>query len=48
VGPGPDTTEKHVVRQAKLKKWTPDRSGALLNYADVQLPSGLIINGLRS
>jgi len=33
--------------QSKLKKWTPRRSGALLGYADVHLPSGLVINGLR-
>jgi DNA-binding cell septation regulator SpoVG len=36
-----------VVRQAKLKKWPPRRSRALLGFCSVQLPSGMISNDLR-
>jgi DNA-binding cell septation regulator SpoVG len=47
LAPRPDTAEEHVCRQARLKKWMPRRSGALLGFCSVQLPSGLVINGLR-
>jgi len=30
-----------------LMKWTPRRSGALLGFCSVQLPSGMILNDLR-
>jgi DNA-binding cell septation regulator SpoVG len=34
-------------RQAKLKKWTAHRSGALIGFVSVQLPSGMIVHDLR-
>ncbi len=32
---------------ARLKKWTPHRSGALLGFCSVQLPSGMILHDIR-
>jgi hypothetical protein len=34
-------------RQAKLKKWTPHRSGALVAFFSIEMSSGLIINDAR-
>jgi DNA-binding cell septation regulator SpoVG len=46
-GQPPHTTEKHAVRQARFKKWTPHRSGALRGFCSVQLASGMVLNDLR-
>ena len=39
--------DKPAPRRPKLKKWVPHRSGPMLGFVDVQLASGLIVNGLR-
>jgi DNA-binding cell septation regulator SpoVG len=42
---GVNRSERH--RQAKLKKWTPHRSGALVAFFSIEMSSGLIINDAR-
>jgi DNA-binding cell septation regulator SpoVG len=37
----------HRRRQPKLLKWTSYPSGAMLGFASVQLPSGMIVHDLR-
>jgi len=34
-------------QRARLRKWTPHASGALLGFLSVELASGLILNDLR-
>ena len=34
-------------RRMKIRKWAPYRSGAALGFIDVELPSGMILIGLR-
>ena len=51
-GPRPTTqpnreSGRAAACEARLRKWTPDRSGALLGFCGVELASGLILNDLR-
>jgi DNA-binding cell septation regulator SpoVG len=40
-------TRRAGARQARLRKWTPHVSGALLGFLSVELASGLILHDLR-
>ena len=40
-------TRRARARQARLKKWSPHRSGTLLEFCSVELASGLILNDWR-
>jgi DNA-binding cell septation regulator SpoVG len=41
------TNRRATARQARLRKWTPYASGALLGFLSVEVASGLILNDLR-